>query len=207
VWPELGPVEDSTEHEEASGSTSRVRRYAVVTASLAVAAVLSWFGVRAFSRPSGGDAVPAAQTTPAQPVPRPQAVPGEVGPPRDAAPPAAAAPPAPAAAPAARPPASATTPSSAPAPPPTPASRASTSSPEPAGERFEIVVASFRTAIRATDVANAIAALPEPVRQRSAGGWQQVLAGPYASAEEARAAQQRLERAGFTGTHVTTAER
>jgi cell division protein FtsN len=61
--------------------------------------------------------------------------------------------------------------------------------------------------VRATDVATAIAALPEPVRQRSAGGWEQVIAGPYASADQARAAQQRLERAGFTGTHIAPAAR
>ena len=78
---------------------------------------------------------------------------------------------------------------------------------ESIGEAFEIVVASFRTASRATDVATRVAALGQPVRQRLAGGWQQVLAGPYGSAVQARDAQQVLERAGFTGTQVAPVAR
>jgi len=69
------------------------------------------------------------------------------------------------------------------------------------------VVASFRTASRATDVAARVTALGEPVRQRIAGGWQQVLAGPYGSAAQARDAQQRLERAGFPGTQLVPVAR
>jgi len=45
------------------------------------------------------------------------------------------------------------------------------------------------------------------VQRRSLGGWQQVVAGPYASDDLVRAAQQRLARAGFTGTHVNPASR
>jgi len=80
-------------------------------------------------------------------------------------------------------------------------------SPEPAGEAVEIVVASFHTAARAADVAAQIAALGEPVRRRTTGNWQQVLAGPYASSAKAQDAQQRLARAGFTGTQLVPAAR
>ena len=70
------------------------------------------------------------------------------------------------------------------------------------GEQFEIVVASFRTEPRAKAVADEVAALVQPVRQRAANGWQQVLAGPFASLQQADEAQQRLERAGYTGTQI-----
>ena len=80
-------------------------------------------------------------------------------------------------------------------------------SPEPAGEAVEIVVASFHTAARAGDVAAQIAALGEPVRRRTTGNWQQVLAGPDASSAKAQDAQQRLARAGFTGTQLVPAAR
>ncbi|HJZ74918.1 MAG TPA: AAA family ATPase [Vicinamibacterales bacterium] len=206
VWPKLGPVADAAEHAEATAAAPRARRYGVIAASLAVAAVMAWFGVREIGRRTGGASVPGAQTQPPQPVAPPEAAPNAAAPAREAATPTPPAPPAGAPAPAA---ATEPAPASPVAPAPrTPAAAGGSGVPSaPAGDRFEIVVASFRTATRATDVANAIAALPEPVRQRSTGGWQQVLAGPYASAEQARAAQQRLERAGFTGTHVTPAER
>src|SRR5205823_3004064 len=102
--------------------------------------------------------------------------------------PAASTPPAPPA----PPPAAAPAPASAEKPPPArPAPAASAS-----GERFEIVVGSFRTEPRAKAVADEVAALVQPVRQRAANGWQQVLAGPFASLQQADEAQQRLERAG-----------
>ena len=72
---------------------------------------------------------------------------------------------------------------------------------------FEIVVASFRTEARAADVVTAITALGEPVQRRFIGGWQQVVAGPYASDDLVRAAQQRLARAGFSGTHIAPTSR
>jgi cell division protein FtsN len=75
------------------------------------------------------------------------------------------------------------------------------------GEEFEIVIASFRTTARANGVAADITALGQPVRQRLSNGWQQVLAGPYASEALAREAQQRLERAGFTNTQLVPASR
>jgi cell division protein FtsN len=88
-------------------------------------------------------------------------------------------------------------------PPPDPPPVAS-AAPSPV-ERFEIVVASFHTISRANEIAAAVAALDQPVRQREAGGWQQVLAGPYASAAAARDAQQQLERAGFADTKIVPA--
>jgi cell division protein FtsN len=64
------------------------------------------------------------------------------------------------------------------------------------------VVASFRTDERATSVAAEVTALGLPIRRRVSDGWQQVLAGPFASRAEAADAQQRLDRAGLTGTKV-----
>ena len=86
----------------------------------------------------------------------------------------------------------------APAREPSPAAQGSTT--PPGGESYELVVASFRTEARATEVATQIAAMGQKVRQRSLGGWQQVLAGPFASKEAADEAQQQLNRAGFTQT-------
>jgi general secretion pathway protein A len=70
----------------------------------------------------------------------------------------------------------------------------------PGGESVEILVASFRTEARATEVAGQIAAMGLKVRQRSTGGWQQVLTGPFPSKEAAGEAQQQLSRSGFTET-------
>jgi cell division protein FtsN len=74
-------------------------------------------------------------------------------------------------------------------------------------ERFDIVVASFRTEARANSVATEVSALGVPVRQRLSGGWQQVVAGPFPSREAATAAQQRLAGAGLTDTHIVAASR
>ncbi len=73
---------------------------------------------------------------------------------------------------------------------------------ESAGDGFEIVVASFRTEARANDVATQIAALGQPVHQRSLGGWQQVVAGPFVARTAADQAQRLLDRQGFTGTRI-----
>ena len=69
--------------------------------------------------------------------------------------------------------------------------------------RFEIVVASFRTEARAALVAAAVTNLGLQVRQRVAGGWHQVVAGPFVSRAEADVAQQGLADAGFKQTAVT----
>jgi cell division protein FtsN len=69
------------------------------------------------------------------------------------------------------------------------------------------VVASFRTEPRAAAVAAEVTALGLPMRQRAAGGWQQVLAGPFASRAQADEAQQRLDQAGMTGTQIVPTTR
>jgi general secretion pathway protein A len=195
--PDLERTETRAD-ESSAISVPQTGRYALIAALLALAAVAVWFGMRGLGQPSTPEPASQVQAAPPQPAPHPQAVPPAAAPAREPATPSAtpattplaATPSAAAPAPASAPPATGTAPSSA-----------------AAGDRFEIVVASFRTAARATDVATAISALPEPVRQRSAGGWEQVIAGPYASADLAREAQQRLERAGFTGIHISPAAR
>jgi len=69
-------------------------------------------------------------------------------------------------------------------------------------DRFEILVAAFRTELRATEVVEQLTNAGERVRQRSVGGWQQVVAGPFASRTAAEDAQRLLEREGFTGTQI-----
>jgi type II secretory pathway predicted ATPase ExeA len=221
VWPEVEPAEHAEDSEAPSDGGARSKRYAIVAALFALAAAAAWFGVRQMSQPSRPDRVSSAPT----PAPRPAAQPPAAQAPAAQAPaaqapaaqaPAAQALPAQAASaaaaplrPAATPPAAAqSTPPRASTPAPaSPAPGTNAASSAPIAGQFEIVVASFHTTTRATEVAAAIAALPEPVHQRESGGWQQVLAGPYRSADDARAAQQRLERAGFTGTHLTPATR
>jgi cell division protein FtsN len=75
------------------------------------------------------------------------------------------------------------------------------------GERFEILVASFRTDGRAASVANEVTELGLPSRRRVSEGWQQVLAGPFASRAQAEEAQRRLDRAGLTRTQIVLAGR
>jgi type II secretory pathway predicted ATPase ExeA/cell division septation protein DedD len=163
------------------------RRYILIVASLVLVAAAIWFARRATpiatSRPASAPAA-TIQTTAT-----PQAEPVVVAPPREIA-----VEPSPAVA------------TSTVLPVPEATGTAARSA-ESTGDVFEIVVASFRTAARATDVAANVAALGQPVRQRTTGGWQQVLAGPYASSAQAREAQQRLERAGFIGTRIVTAAR
>ena len=155
-------------------------KYVLLAASLAlVAFVAVWYGLRA--------AAPSApwESRPAPPVSRPQipaVAPAPDGPHASAPPP----PVAPAAAPATPPP-------STPAAPPA----------TPAAERFEIVVASFRTDARAAAVSTEIAALGLPVRRRVSDTWQQVIVGPFKSRQEADDAQQSLQRAGMGGTQIT----
>lgn len=72
---------------------------------------------------------------------------------------------------------------------------------------FEVVVASFRTEARAAAVAAQVSAAGLPVRRREAGGWQQVIAGPFASREAAAAGRVRLERAGVSGAQIVPAQR
>lgn len=75
------------------------------------------------------------------------------------------------------------------------------------GVRFDIVVASFRTDARAALVASEVAALGLPIRRRVSDSWQQVVSGPFASRNDAQAAQQRLHGAGLTGTQIVLTAR
>ncbi len=77
------------------------------------------------------------------------------------------------------------------------------SAPSPGGDTFLIIVSSFRTRDRATQVATDIAAIGLPASVRSTSGWEQVVVGPYASRQEAADAQARLETAHFADTKLT----
>ena len=91
--------------------------------------------------------------------------------------------------------------------PPAAAAAAETPAPPAADTRFDIVVASFRTDARATSVAEQVSALGVTVRRRESDGWQQVIAGPYASRSAAEEAQQRIHAAGLTGTQIVAVVR
>ena len=162
----------------------------LVSALVPVVAVVIWFGVRA-ARPSTPPPLPSgagpASSATRPPGTRPNAAPagGAASVPQTAA--AIRTPP---------PPAATTQAPGAPAP----AAPAT-------GERFDIVVASFRTDAPATSVAAEIAALGLPIRRRVAEGWQQVVSGPFASRADADQAQQRLQRAGYNDTRVVRVAR
>jgi general secretion pathway protein A len=72
-------------------------------------------------------------------------------------------------------------------------------------DRYDIVVAAFRTSKRAIEVATDIAAkgLPVTTRADSTGIWYQVIVGPYSTASEAAAAQRRLSGEGFPDARVS----
>jgi cell division septation protein DedD len=74
-------------------------------------------------------------------------------------------------------------------------------------DRFEILVASFRTEFRATEVVEQLTNAGQSVRRRSVGAWQQVVAGPFGSRTAAEDAQRLLEREGFTGTQIASSAR
>jgi general secretion pathway protein A len=88
-----------------------------------------------------------------------------------------------------------------------PATAAAPATPAGHPQSFEIVVASFRTEPRAAALAQQVSDVGLKVRRREVSGWLQVLAGPFASREEADAARQRLDQAGLTGSQVITIER
>lgn len=203
---------------------ARTRSWKPVAAAVAVAAalVLLWLltnGAPASTvSPAPAAPVPAAQTE------QPAAPPAAVVPPVTTAPatasPAAAPPaasptettgsvtgtPAPAAAsvpaPSASTPVTATPP--APRAPVTTAPAATSAAPAPP-ESYQIVVAAFRTAQRATAVADGIKAsgLPVVTRLDSTGTWYSIVVGPYRTSAEAQAAQAALSRQGFADTRVT----
>lgn len=69
-------------------------------------------------------------------------------------------------------------------------------------DKFLIIVSSFRTRDRATQVAKDIVAVGLPASVRTSSGWEQVVVGPYTSRQEAVAAQGRLEGAHFADTKL-----
>jgi cell division protein FtsN len=79
--------------------------------------------------------------------------------------------------------------------------------PAGSGTALDIVVASFRTETRAASVAAQVSGAGLPVHRRSVAGWQQVLAGPFATREQAEQAQQKLVRVGLSGTQIVVADR
>jgi type II secretory pathway predicted ATPase ExeA/cell division septation protein DedD len=84
---------------------------------------------------------------------------------------------------------------------------AATAPADPAATPFDIVVASFRTEARASLVADQVTALGIAVRRRESDGWQQVIAGPFATRTAAEEAQQRIHAAGLTGTQIAAVAR
>jgi general secretion pathway protein A len=119
-------------------------------------------------------------------------------------------PPAPALAPST--PSSSTTESSAPGPSaPTPSpphdaaavvSSALAASEASTASKFLIIVSTFQTRDRATEVAGEVSALGLPASVRSASGWEQVVVGPYSSRSDAVGAQARLVDSQFTDTKL-----
>ncbi|HTK29781.1 MAG TPA: AAA family ATPase [Vicinamibacterales bacterium] len=92
-----------------------------------------------------------------------------------------------------------------PAPAPSAAKQPSPADPPAAGpSRYYVAVAAFKTPQRAADIVDQLTrgGLQAAVRPASAGGWLQVVVGPYATALEAAAAQPLLGRQGFSGTRV-----
>jgi general secretion pathway protein A len=167
-----------------------LRKHLALAISIAAAAVAVWLGVRTANRPAArtppsNAAAPALPETAATAPSTVPAVPGGTGA-SALEPPAATA---------------GLTPPGAPAP--VPRADAATAT----GERFEIVVASFRTDARATSAAAAVTALGLPVRRRVSDGWEQVISGPFVSRAKAEEAQQRLDRAGLNGTQIILAAR
>jgi len=159
-----------------------------------------------------GQAITAPPAAPSVPDTAPVAAPPATIPP--AGQPAASPPGASPAAPPIAPPAGAAAAKPEGASPPAPASQTTApatavAAATPAGhtQSFEIVVGSFKTEPRAAALAQQVSELGLKVRRREAGGWLQVLAGSFASREEADAARQRLDQAGLTGSQIIAIER
>jgi hypothetical protein len=214
AWPDPGELPVAFGDAAETEAPRRNNKLLVAAAVVIVAAAAAWFAVRGFFRAEPADstftsaAPPPAerQTQPASaPSPTPQTTPPASPPARDVPPPASAAPAsaAPASVPASpTPPISAAGPTSSSGEP----AASAPAPPQPAGP-YEIVIASFRTMTRASEVAAELTALGQRVRQRTVDGWEQVLAGPFASREAAVAAQEQLDRAGYTGTQIVPAPR
>lgn len=177
-------------------NVSRTRRYgATAAAAILVAGALVYFGGRML-RGDGETKSRPVETRTVAPAPTPTLAPRTP----TAAPPET---PAPSPTPAPVPTQPATAPPAAVATPNPSAADASAG----ARDSFEILVASFRTEAKATEVVDQLKALGHSVRMRSLGGWQQVVAGPFASKAAADDAQHQLDREGFADTHIVAPNR
>lgn len=155
-------------------------KYLVLAVLIGVLGAAGLFGYRRMLAPAAEATPPATAAAPRTPSPGPPAPGTQPSPP----PASAAAPPAPAA-----------------------AAATETPAPPAADIRFDIVVASFRTDARATSVAEQVSALGIAVRRRESDGWQQVIAGPFATRAAAEDAQQKIHAAGLTGTQIAAVVR
>jgi cell division septation protein DedD len=177
--------------------SSTNRNYVLLAASLLVVAAVGWFGVPFLGNSTTDQSAPPPPATarPSTPDRPPASAASSAAP--DSVPTAGTAPPTPAGSRPAEPPAM---PGSSPAPAGSDPARGAAPA---AGQRYEIVVASFRTETRTMTVANDVVALGLPMRRRTVNEWQQVLVGPFATRAQAEEAQQRLAQAGHTGTQIT----
>ena len=92
-------------------------------------------------------------------------------------------------------------------PPPSPATTAPVASrtppPAEASDGYLILVSSFRTSDRSEAMMKQVNGLGlRSSARNAAGGWQQVVVGPFASRQEASAAQAKLEAARISGTRI-----
>jgi general secretion pathway protein A len=181
---QLPNIAADTVTRPARRATSRVRTYVAGAAAVALAGAIIWFGgrmlaqVRHADRGPDASAAAAVQDTPGAVVKSaPLALPPAEPPPRSVVPVA-----------------------------PDVDGGANRRAPDRGGDTnaggFEIVVASFRTEARATDVAGQLAELDHRAHRRATGSWYQVIVGPFGSRPSAEEAQRRLDRAGFTGTKI-----
>jgi general secretion pathway protein A len=177
-----GDVATPIVFEAAPAAAPHRKRIVALITAVALATVAAWLGARALNRPA--DRPPAASPETTGPRGGPPDVRSAPAPPSTVT-----TGPAPSAAPSA-------------AHPDTTAGGSTAAGGDATNNPFEIVVASFRTEARAASVAAAVSSLGLPVRRRAIGGWQQVIAGPFASRAQADAVQQRLAGAGLAQTVV-----
>ncbi|HKT80349.1 MAG TPA: AAA family ATPase [Vicinamibacterales bacterium] len=163
---------------------------------LGLAGLLYWSGWLTGGRPAANSPAPGRPAAPARAPARPSTPPASAATPGPAAPNTNAGAPVPGV--------SGAAPASA-AHAATENATAPAGSAAAAGERFEIVIASFRTEARATSVGAEVTALGLPTRIRVSDGWQQLLAGPFQTRNDAIRAQERLDNAGLTETQIVVA--
>jgi cell division protein FtsN len=170
----------------AAAAPRATRSLVVAAAAIAVAAIVLWFGLRAF-RTRAVEAPPSGAASPSSAA-------GGTGAPRGPAPAVVG-----------RPPETAATAAAPASPAPATPAAAAGAATIPGG--FDIVVGSFRTDARAAALAASVSALGVPSRRRVSNGWQQVVSGPFATRSDAEAAQQRLQRGGLSGSQIVPTAR